>query len=109
MLSLFRSPAPGILQATDSLPEEAARVLERMAERPERFAWIVPTGRRKRALVHDWLAISKMQSESPPFRNGLLPRLAATRGSYEAERRDGVSNRASVFPRFFSLESFVAE
>src|SRR5207249_1281451 len=109
MLTIFRSPIPGILQAVGSLPGEVARLLERMAERPERFAWIVPTGRRKRALVHDWLAISKMQSESRPFRSGLLPRLAATRGSHQAEPRDGVSNRARVFPRFLTLESFVAE
>src|SRR5438132_6706103 len=103
MLTLIRSPIPGVFEASGSLPEEVARLLERMAERPERFAWIMPTGRRKRALVHDWLAISKMQSESRPFRTGLLPRLAATRGPHEAERRDGVSNRARVFPRFFTL------
>src|SRR5438132_1356258 len=109
MLTLIRSPLPGVLQASGSLPEEVARLLERVVERPERFAWIVSTGRRKRALVHDWLAISEMQSESRPFRSGLLPQLAATLGSHQAERRDGVSSRARVFPRFFTLESFVAE
>src|SRR5438874_11730715 len=57
MLTLFRSPIPGILQAGGSLPGEVARLLERIAERPERFAWVVPTGRRKRALVKDWLAV----------------------------------------------------
>src|SRR5438128_6858562 len=57
MLTIFRSPIPGILQAVGSLPEEIARLLERIAERPERFAWVVPTGRRKRALVKDWLAV----------------------------------------------------
>src|SRR2546430_2965994 len=57
MLTLIRSPVPGVLQAGGRLPEEVARVLGRMAERPERFAWVVPTGRRKRALVQDWLAL----------------------------------------------------
>ena len=57
MLTLFRSPIPGILQAGGSLPGEVARLLERIAERPERLAWVVPTGRRKRALVKDWLAV----------------------------------------------------
>src|SRR5437773_7134241 len=57
MLTLIRSPIPGILQASGSLPGEVARLLERIAERPERFAWVVSTGRRKRALVKDWLAV----------------------------------------------------
>jgi hypothetical protein len=56
LVTLFRSPVPGILQAKESLPDEVARLLERVAERPERFAWIVPTGRRKRALVQDWVS-----------------------------------------------------
>src|SRR5947209_10861814 len=55
MLTIIRSPIPGILQAGESLPGDAADLLNRVGERPQRFVWIVPTGRRRRALVQEWL------------------------------------------------------
>src|SRR6266568_2356274 len=97
MLTLIRSPVSGILQAGDSLPDEVARVKACVVERPERFAWVVPTGRRKRAIVHDWLAISP----SPP---APLPQ-----GARGEEVSPGTPRAAAVLPRFFTLESFVAE
>jgi ATP-dependent helicase/DNAse subunit B len=117
MLTLFRSPIPSVLQAGPSLPEDLVRVLERMRERPEKFAWIVPTGRRKRALVHHWLAITGSKSELPlvktePRRPTSEPRPLG-RGEASpvahAPGPDRLSSRAAILPRFFTLESFVAE
>jgi hypothetical protein len=68
MLTLIRSPVPSILQASASLPEEVARLLERVRERPEKFAWVVPTGRRKRALVQDWIAAAPTPIKPHPPR-----------------------------------------
>src|SRR5882724_3544643 len=99
MLTLIRSPVPGILQAGDSLPDEVARVKACVVERPERVAWVVPTGRRKRAMVQDWLRLAP----SPP-----APLPQGERGE-KAVVPLAPEKSAAVLPRFFTLESFVAE
>src|SRR5438128_6154457 len=121
MLTLFRSPVPGVLQASRSLPEEVARLLERMADRPERFAWVVPTGRRKRALVKDWLAVKTRDgaetithSDTPPRSRDLFSWCEGTEPATSsavplAIARGSEKKHATILPRFFTLESFVAE
>src|SRR5438128_9104885 len=93
MLTLIGSPVSGILQAGDSLPDEVARVKACVVERPERFAWVVPTGRRKRAMVHEWPRFAP----SPP---APLPQ-----GERGEETSPGSPRAAAVLPRFFTLES----
>ncbi len=108
MLTLVRSPVSGILQAGDSLPDEVARVKACVVERPERFAWVVPTGRRKRAMVHDWLHL--VPSPPAPLPQGERGERAATPPTLEkVEVGLTRSKSASILPRFFTLESFVAE
>jgi hypothetical protein len=104
LLAIHRSPLSGILQARGSLPEELARVLAGVRERPEKFAWVVPTGRRKRAMVNDWLRLTGSHAPSPaadlPTRaRGESPTLCTPDGR----------NPVAVLPRFFTLESFVTE
>src|SRR6266852_7058717 len=118
MLPLFRSPVPGILQAGGSLPEEVARLLDRMADRPERFAWVVPTGRRKRALVQDWLELRDgaetiTHSDTPPRSRDLFSWCEGTEPATSSATplpiaRGPEKKHATILPRFFTLESFVA-
>ncbi len=65
MLTIIRSPMPGILQSGENLPGEAADLLKRLEQRPQRFVWIVPTGRRKRALGQEWLKEKKAAAILP--------------------------------------------
>src|ERR1700730_18599221 len=95
MLILVSSPMPGVLQAGERLPGEAARAVASVRQRQENSGWVVPTCRRKRAMVHDWLEISP----SPP-----APGERGEEASRAPEER-----AAAVLPRFFTLESFVAE
>jgi hypothetical protein len=55
MLTIVRSALLSIYSEPASLPPEIARLLKRLQERPQRCQWIVPTGRRVRALLHSWL------------------------------------------------------
>jgi RecB family exonuclease len=55
MLTIVCSPLPSIPSEPASLPREVSDLLERLEQRPQRCQWIVPTGRRRRALLHDWL------------------------------------------------------
>src|SRR5947209_3148985 len=55
MLTIVRSPVPTIQSEPATLPRELADWLKRLEQRPQRCQWIVPTGRRRRALLHDWL------------------------------------------------------
>src|SRR5262249_17536273 len=55
MLTIVRSCVPSILFEPTSLPAELASCLHSLLERPERCQWIVPTGRRRRALLSQWL------------------------------------------------------
>ena len=55
MLTLVRSPLPNIPSEPASRPAELADLLGLLEQRPQRCQWIVPTGRRRRALLHDWL------------------------------------------------------
>src|SRR6266404_2284183 len=55
MLTIVRSPLPSIQSEPASLPRELAVLLKRLDERPQRCQWIVPTARRCRALLRDWL------------------------------------------------------
>src|SRR5438067_2234537 len=121
MLTIIRSLVPGVLQASGSLPEEIARVLGRMAERPERFAWVVPTGRRKRALVQDWLAVKTRDGaeriahpDTPPRSRDLFSWCEDTEPATSsavplAIARGPEKKHTTILPRFFTLESFVAE
>lgn len=55
MLMIVRSPLPSSASEPGSLPEGVSTWLKRLERRPQRCQWIVPTGRRRRALLHDWL------------------------------------------------------
>src|SRR5689334_23359245 len=55
MLTIVRSPLPTALSEPVSLPSDVSDLLGRLQERPQRCQWIVPTGRRCRALLHQWL------------------------------------------------------
>src|SRR5436309_2037447 len=55
MLTIVRSPLPSIRSEPASLPEKVSDLLKRLEERPQRCQWIVPTSRRCRGLLRDWL------------------------------------------------------
>jgi hypothetical protein len=80
MLKIVHSPLPAI--TPEVLPEELAGFVQRVFERPWACWWLVPTGRRRRALARDWLRM-----------------------------RDGHSSgrQASLLPELHTFESFVAQ
>jgi hypothetical protein len=55
MLTIVRSPLPALPREPAAVPTPLAPLLCRLEQQPERWRWIVPTGRRRRALLHDWL------------------------------------------------------
>src|SRR5438132_2844410 len=55
MLTIVRSPLPRVHSEPASRPQAVSDLLRRLQERPQRCQWIVPTGRRCRALLHEWL------------------------------------------------------
>jgi hypothetical protein len=59
MLQIIRSPLPAILTNPSALPEKAADLLHQIEQNPHHCYWIVPTGRRRRALPKDWLKRAK--------------------------------------------------
>src|SRR5690349_15593869 len=66
MLTIVRSPLPSVHSEPASLPQALSDLLERLDERPERCQWIVPTGRRSRALLHEWLQIKNRSASLLP-------------------------------------------
>lgn len=61
MLLLVRSPRPTIPLTADQMPASAVPFHERVWARPSHCQWLVPTGRRRRALIRLWL----QESERP--------------------------------------------
>jgi ATP-dependent helicase/nuclease subunit B len=55
MLTIVRSPVSSIASEPGSLPPHVSDWLKRLEEQPQRCQWIVPTGRRRRALLRNWL------------------------------------------------------
>lgn len=51
MLTLVRSPVPGLLAEADSLPPEVQGLRQRIGRQPHAWYWIVPTARRRRDLL----------------------------------------------------------
>jgi RecB family exonuclease len=55
MLMIVRSPLPRLPLEPASAPAPLLPLLRRLEQQPQRFRWIVPSGRRRRALLHDRL------------------------------------------------------
>jgi superfamily I DNA/RNA helicase len=66
MLTIVRTPLSNIRSEPGSLPAELSHLLERLEEQPQRCQWIVPTGRRRRALMRDWLRTEERKAALLP-------------------------------------------
>jgi RecB family exonuclease len=55
MLMIVRSPLPRLPLEPASAPAPLLPLLRRLEQQPQRFRWIVPSGRRRRAVLHDGL------------------------------------------------------
>jgi RecB family exonuclease len=66
MLTIVRSPLPSLSSEPATLPPEVSRLLKRLQERPQRCQCIVPTGRRTRALLHNWLRTEERSASLLP-------------------------------------------
>lgn len=51
MLTVVRSPAPGLRWASEPLPRQVTGLLRLLEEQQRQFLWVVPTSRRRRALL----------------------------------------------------------
>jgi PD-(D/E)XK nuclease superfamily/Exodeoxyribonuclease V, gamma subunit len=66
MLTIVRSSIASIGSEPQSLPAGLPDLLIRLQEAPQRCQWIVPTGRRRRALVRTWLRTDQRQASLLP-------------------------------------------
>ena len=87
MLKIVHSPLPAI--TPEVLPEELAGFVQRVFERPWACWWLVPTGRRRRALARDWLRMrdghsSGRQASLLPERLPLLSEIRRERAQDDA-------------------------
>src|SRR5438132_12070957 len=65
MLTIVRTPLSSVSEP-GSLPAELSRSLKGLEEQPQRCQWIVPTGRRRRALMRNWLRTEKRNASLLP-------------------------------------------
>jgi hypothetical protein len=90
MLTLLRSPLPALPTGAEDLPGPALAFAQRTRKEPQRCLWIVPTSRRRRALVRDWLsAQGKTASFQPGFHT--LESFVAEALTYSLRQRPSVS------------------